>query len=568
MITPKNMLKNIVSTTVLSSALLFSGMAHAQLEQQTGVADPGRIGQSLSESTLIPQVSPNVSVKQLSPQNAPEGAENIKFNFGGLKLDGVETYNQSDLLPLYQNKIGTEISLADLYAIANSMTLKYRNDGYVLTQVVVPPQTIENGIARLLVVEGFIDNVIIQGGDEGSSALKTIQEYAKQISPGGALNIADMERYLLLINDLPGLNARSVISPSASTPGAADILIIVERTSYEALVGINNHGSRYLGPIQISGVGVANSYFGRNESITAQVVAAPDKGFELAYGSLTYAQPVGSWGTVVSASGSITLTDPGFDLSQFDVNGTSKSMSLKADHPIIRSRSTNLSASAVFDWRNVTSKNNIEPTRNDRLRVLRAGIQAEFLDRLLGVAVNSMNLQVSQGLNIFGSSAKGDANMTRAAGDPTFTKANFQIQRLQRVTGSVNLLLEGRGQLSNNPLLSSEEFGLGGMNSVRGYDPSETVGDDGIGGKIELQWTTPAKWAQIFGFLDSGTVWNQDATTSDAKRNSLSSTGIGARLDLPMEVEAEIVAAQPLHRRIQTKNDRDPQYFFSLNKKF
>ena len=158
--------------------------------------------------------------------------------------------------------------------------------------------------------------------------------------------------------------------------------------------------------------------------------------------------------------------------------------------------------------------------------------------------------------------------MTRAAGDPTFTKANIQLQRLQRVTGSVNLLLEGRGQLSNNPLLSSEEFGLGGMSSVRGYDPSETVGDDGIGGKIELQWTTPAKWAQIFGFLDSGTVWNQDATTSNAKRNSLTSTGIGARLDLPMDVEAEIVAAQPMNRDIQTQSERDPQFFFSMNKKF
>lgn len=91
---------------------------------------------------------------------------------------------------------------------------------------------------------------------------------------------------------------------------------------------------------------------------------------------------------------------------------------------------------------------------------------------------------------------------------------------------------------------------------------------DGNAGKIEVQWTTPKPEAQIFGFLDAGTVWDQDATTSTGKRNSLVSTGVGVRLDLPMDVDAEIIAAQPLHRDIQTRSGRDPQFFFSLNKGF
>lgn len=560
--------KAVLTASVMACALMLPSGAYAQLSQQTGVADPSRVGEQITEQRLIPQAGPKISVKPVGLKNAPAGAENIKFNFGGLKINGVSVYTEDELYALYKDQIGTEISLADLYAIANQITLKYRNDGYILTQADVPPQTIEGGIVQLRVVEGFVNEIVIQGGEENPSALETMKNYSNQISDGGPLNISEMERQLLLINDLPGVDARTIISASKTTPGAADLLIIIERDPFEASVGIDNHGSRFLGPVQLSGASVFNSMLGLNERITAQVVAAPDAGLELAFGALGYEQPIGRYGTILSLGGSITDTDPGYTLRAFDVEGLSKNLYVGVEHPVIRSRNTNVYGRLFFDWRNVDSKNNIELTRKDRIRALRAGLKADFLDRLLGVAVNSFDLQLSQGIDVFGASDEGDANLTRALGDPTFTKANLRVERLQRVTSSVNILLSGRAQLANKPLLSSEEFGLGGYGTVRGFDPSEVVGDDGIAGKVELQWNTPRPEVQLFGFLDSGTVWDQDPTAAANKRNSLTSTGIGVRLDLPMDVSAEFVAAQPLHRDIQTQGEHDPQFFFSLNKDF
>lgn len=560
--------KNLLAFSILACGLAFSATANAQLEQQTGIADPGRLDRTLGQETLVPQAGPNISIKSAPPLEAPAGAENIKFKFGGIELVDSYVYAPEELTYLYKDMIGQEISLADVYALANRMTLKYRNDGYILTRVMIPPQTIESGIPKLQAVEGFIDSITIEGGSEKKSALKIIEQYASRISEGGALTIEALERNLLLINDLPGVNARTIISPSPTTPGGADILIIVDRDPFSAEIGANNFGSRFLGPLQLSASGTTHSIYGWNESITAQVVVAPDEGFELGYGAFTYAQPVGRYGTILSAGFSITDTDPGFTLEPFDVKGLSKSMSLKAEHPVIRSRNMNLSARLGFDWRNVTSKNNAEPTRKDQLRVVRAGAKWDFLDRLLGVAVNTFDFQLSQGIGFFGASDEGDANMSRALGDPSFTKAEIQVQRLQRITDSVNLLLQGHAQLSNNPLLSSEEFGLGGYYSVRGYDPSEVVGDDGMSGKIELQWNTPKDGVQVFGFLDSGTVWDKDPTTPSNARNSLSSTGLGARLELPHDYNAEFAVAQPLHRDIAVQGDRDPEFFLSLTKKF
>src|SRR5690606_17147500 len=103
---------------------------------------------------------------------------------------------------------------------------------------------------------------------------------------------------------------------------------------------------------------------------------------------------------------------------------------------------------------------------------LRAGARYEFLDMLLGVAANTIDAEWSQGIDVFGTSDKFDANLTRARGEPHFSKLEVDLQRLQRITSSVNLLMGVRGQYTGHALLSSEEFGVGGINSGRGYDPS------------------------------------------------------------------------------------------------
>lgn len=92
-------------------------------------------------------------------------------------------------------------------------------------------------------------------------------------------------------------------------------------------------------------------------------------------------------------------------------------MGIQVEHPFVRSRAFNLAGRAVLDWRNVKSSNNAELTRKDHIRAARVGAKVDFLDTLLGVAVNAFDVELSQGLDIMGASDEGDANLTRAAGD-------------------------------------------------------------------------------------------------------------------------------------------------------
>jgi hemolysin activation/secretion protein len=559
-------------------AVIFSGFgvsdALAQ-EEATTIANPGRVQERLQRDDLTPTVSPNVEVKDAILQAVPEGADQIKFNLTSIQLDGVTVYSEAELMPVYQDKLGTDVSLADIYVIATALTNNYRNDGYILTQVVVPPQTIEAGIVRLQVVEGFIDGITIEG-EEDQGALDLIESYASRIRTGRALNIRDMERYLLLINDLPGLSARSVLSPSPTLAGAADLQIIITRDYFDALVAADNYGSRFLGPVQFTTAAGINSMFGQNERVAAQFVYAPGHSQrELAYFDLSYEMPIFSHGTKVQLFASRTHTEPGFGLGVFGIKGRSEFYSVQVSHPFIRSRTENLTAYAIADHRNLESSSILSQTVIDRIRAARAGARYEFLDTLFGVGINAVNVEIAQGLDVFGASEEGGPRLTRTEGDPQFFKVNVNAQRLQRVTNSVNLLVAARGQMSNGPLLSSEEFGIGGMSMGRGYDSSELVGDEGLAGQIEVQWNEPHKFDspyiedyQLFSFYDVGSVWQDDFTTIKQKRDTLASAGFGARFDFAGDIDADLTVAFPLNRDVQTENDEGKRVFIGLSKKF
>lgn len=550
---------------VLAAALLLpvTDTAWAQAEPQ---AAPGRVPQMIDRPDLRDTVEPGIPVPSTPDYRAPDGAERVRFTLNGIQIDGMSVFTQQEVMGVFNPYLSTEISLADVYKMANTLMRKYRARGYILTQVVVPAQRIRDGVPKIRVVEGFIDQVTIEGDVRGG--LAQIRKYARNIGASDPLNVADLERYLLLINDLPGIEARSVLSPSTTTAGAANLKILVNQDRYFVLAQVDNRGSRYLGPIQTSMVGQGNSMLGQHEALGVQLLAAPDDWAEMAYGSVYYTQPVGDEGTTIEASASYTETEPGFNLTQFDVEGDSLNLDIKARHPFIRSRTKNASGYVQFSYANINREDNL-PTAEvkDRIRALRVGGTFENTDNVFGdrfIGVNVIKAEVSQGIPIFGETDT--ANPTRARGSDTFTKLELEVTRLQRLSRQVELYMGLSGQKSATTLLASEEFGIGGERYGRAYDNSELVGEDGLIGIVELRYTPDwqAPWVdgyQLYTFYDVGRVWNRDTFDS---HSSLASAGGGVRVDINENVFGSLELAVPLTRDKATEFDQDLQVFGRL----
>lgn len=534
-------------------------------------AEPSRVQPQIPPPITIP---PSVGAAEAEPAavvEAPAGADKIKFVFETVAVEGMTVYKNADIVPLYLPMVGREVSLSDVYALAEKMSAKYRNEGYVLSQVIVPPQTIDTGDIKLQAVEGFIDHVVIQSGDVRDQA--QLAPYAAAIKASRPLKQGVLEKYMLLVNDLPGFKATSVLSPSPDTPGASDLTIEVEHKKYDASAAVDNRGTRYMGPLQFSAGAQMNSFLGLRERLNVQLATASNGRVrhEMDYASVGITQAVGHEGTTVTVNGSVTSTEPGHLLRPLGVKGVAHTYNVEVMHPFIRSRLENFYSTLKLVYLDSERNDNLGLGKTeDRMRVVRLASTYQFSDRHDGL--NTLTAEISKGLNIFNAKPQGSPNMTRANGDPEFFKITGEASRVQTLTEKIDLFASVAGQWSADPLLASEEFGVGGGAYGSAYNSSEITGKNGLAARLELRAnnpiTTHLQFFQLYGFYDIGQVWDPDNATAADRIRALASTGIGIRELVDDILSCSVELAVPLTRIVETERNTKPRLFFAVMAKF
>ena len=119
-----------------------------------------------------------------------------------------------------------------------------------------------------------------------TDARRTLAELGEKIKASRPLHAAVLERYLLIANELPGVQLRSVLAPS-QTPGAADLILIVSPKRVEGYVSLDNYGSRYLGTGQLS-AGIAVNRLAGDDQLRVLATAAGDS--EMGFGEIAYSR--------------------------------------------------------------------------------------------------------------------------------------------------------------------------------------------------------------------------------------------------------------------------------------
>ena len=526
-----------------------------------------RFEEPVTPKSVLEPMIPEFDGKPLPPEKAGE----IKLTVQGVVFEGRTALSEAELTALYEPLLGTEVTLLQVYELADAVTAAYRNAGYILSRAVVPPQRIKSGIITIRIVEGYINRVIIEG--EQGSVADLLGTYADKIRASRPLHIDNLERYLLLANDIPGISAQSVLRPAPDAPGAADLVLKVSLKPVDAALSLDNRGSRYVGPYQVTASVAENTMIGGAERTNLRLVSAnplaTGQRRELAYVNLSHQRIIDDEGTTLGASLGYSRSEPGHTLKVQEVKGRSMTLGFSAAHPLIRSRGENLSVQAGLSASN--AKTDLLSTRlsEDKSRSASLGLTYDFIDRFSGITL--VGATVTQGLPILGSTDRNSANPSRADGRNDFTKITARASRVQKISGPVNLLVAASGQVSSDALLSGEEFGVGGSEFGRGYDASEITGEHGIAAKVELQYGRASKLAwlqnyQAYAFYDGGAVWNKG--TGD--RDTLVSSGLGVRINLTDQVTATTEVAMPLTRDVAalgTGGD-DPRVFFSLTMRY
>lgn len=495
---------------------------------------------------------------------APEGAGALRFVLTDVVFEGGGVLSPAALKAFATSLIGREVSLAEVYGVSAAITREYASRGYPLSVAVIPAQDIIGGRVRIVVIEGYVAEVVV-AGDAGRATrmLKRIGEKLKATRP---LTNAALERYLLIANEIPGLEVRSVFDQAPKENGGVKLVLEASHKLIDASIGANNRGSRPVGRERATLAVAAQGALTGRESLGFNLVKTFNVR-ELTYASVNGGFLINAEGTALSLSATYVGADPSVPtLRALGFNSKGWSGQIAISHPLIRSRKKNLRLVSTFDIKDFRSEFGATPNTAERLSVLRFG--AAFDRAGAGGASTQASLFLTKGLHAFGASRESDPGKSRVDGDGSFVALAGDISRKQPLGRGFDLVVSAGAQIASRQLLSSEECGYGGAKFGRGFDNYAISGDSCVFGVAELRYgfspSTKLK-LQPYIFYDAGSSWERGGLLpGELRQKTGQSIGGGLRIGLSPHVSGLFEVAKPLTRDIASEGDDDARVFFSV----
>lgn len=547
--------------------LIWQSEAQAQNTQSSPSSDVSRLDQRVRQyDDLSPDPTESAPLPAARPTDAPLPAAPQTTVLAAVIIEGARTLAPAALAPIYEPFLAQVVTMDDIAAIAERVTQAYRDEGYFLTRAFIPQQSIATGVIRVKVLEGAIVETAVEGSDHRRAL---VQEHLGRIRAEDPSELGTMERSILLIGDIPGLSVKDArLEEIERASGRFKLTLDLTRDSFSLFSSIDNRGDPDAGRSEIW---TSGSVFGLGPVIDRMqvgVFTVPEAPEELVYGEIKLARLIGSHGLELEARLSGSESAPGPDGNEtLGTDSESLRATVTMSVPVYRRRDTSYWGRFQLDARLVEDSQDGTPILTDHLRVGRAAIQGST--GVLGGTTWS-RLEVSAGTTAFGGSSEG-FDRSRADADSSFAKVNLEASHYRDLSETVAVYGYFSGQFADDALLSSEEFGIGGLQIGRGYDYSEISGDDGLGGLLELRYgrsmdATLLESYQVYGFVDAGIVWNRGPFEDE--RDTLASTGFGLRLSMPRNLNLELEAARPLTRPVNGEGSRPWLGFVTLSVAF
>ena len=263
--------------------LAFVGQAFAELPT---IPDAGSI-MRIQPRPLIPAPSaqPPLSIPQPSAPSAKQGG---KLTPREWKIAGATLIPEAELKTQINDYLGRELSVQELWEAAQKLAMYYREQGY-LVRAWLPEQEIRNGVVEIRVVEGKFDEVNVIDNQGVISADRAKETVLTAQGKGEILRLDDLERGVLLLNDMPGVSATPTLKQGAVSGTSALDLKIESRPTVNGILDYANAGINSVGEHQFGGSLFINNAFGVGDQTTFRVQGGSGNVF----GRLVYSMPVG-----------------------------------------------------------------------------------------------------------------------------------------------------------------------------------------------------------------------------------------------------------------------------------
>jgi hemolysin activation/secretion protein len=514
----------MLKLTLFTAVLMASGTS--ALAQQQPVGAGGQLRQ------IPPAAVPKRSIPEIrveTPQPGPsQASDGEKVLVNALRVSGNTLFSEAELIAAAQAPVGREATLGELRAAAQRISAYYNAHGYFVAQAYLPAQEINDGSVTIAVVEGRYDKVTLR--NQTNVADRVPNGILSGLNTGDMVANKPLERRLLLLSDLPGVEVRSTLTPGAAV-GATDLIVdMTPGRRIDGVVEADNAGNRYTGAYRAGATVNFNEPLGQGDVASLRVLAS-DGGFY--YGRASYEMQVDK--ARVGVAYAALKYKLGREFKALDATGTASIATLYGSYPLIRSYDNNLYALANVEAKSFRDKVGATSSVTDRsAEVVNVGFSGDHTDRIGGGGWTYYAANMGFGdLDIETPAARAiDAATARTNG--RYNKLSFDLARLQTISGPLSMYVAIGGQVASKNLDSSEKMELGGAYGVRAYPEGEAYGDQGYLANIEARYLLTQVSARVPGdlqlvaFVDAGRITsNKNNWGAGPNHRTLSGAGVG-----------------------------------------
>ncbi len=492
------------------------------------------------------------------------------FDIEAYDVDGNKLLEEIEVEKAVYPFLGPGRTSADVDHAREALEKAYHDRGYQSVVVETPPQSVSDNIIRLHVVEAPVGRLRVTGSRYFSP--QKILQQTPALQQGQVPDITEAQKELADVNRLPDRRVTPLLK-AGQAPGTVDVDLKVNDTfPLHASLEVSNDHSQNTEPLRLTGTVHYDNLWQLGHSVTFTYAVAPQDRSESEIFAASYLAPI--WGTPWS------ILAYGYDsnsnvaaLGGAAVLGKGYAIGLRGILQLPHVSDLAQSVSFGLDFKNFDQTVGVTtPSPADNIQYWPVDVTYN-IQRDGPKFGTKVSLGLTAGIRGLGTGPD-EFDNKRFGATSNWIHFNLDLTQTEALGHGFQAMQKLSGQITDQPLVSNEQFSAGGLTSVRGYLQSEVVGDDGFTGALELRAPSMApKFARfiddlrLYVFTDGGVVSVLDPLPEQEDFFSLASAGAGLRFQVLSRLTGELVLAMPLIAGPATPADH-PVVTFSVKSAF
>ena len=468
-----------------------------------------------------------------------------RFSIEGYRVVGNTLLLADEIEVLLAPFTGAQKDFGTVQEALDALQQAYRTRGFRAVAVLLPEQQLEGGTVRLEVVEPRVKAVAVSGNQYFSVA--NVRRSLPGLQEGEVPNVDAISRSLQVANQNPSRQVTMALQSGAAADELNVRLKVADSRPWHVGLTLDDTGTESTGDLRAGLLFSHANLFDRDHLLTLQYKTSLEEPENVGIYALGYRLPFYALGDSLDFFAAYSDVDSGTvsaGIVDLDVSGKGTVLGLRYNQNFARHGALRQRLSYGLDWRNF--ENNVDlygiPLDNE---VTVHPVSLTYGASWQGAFAAAANIAWLQNFAAGADGGNEDFARVRQGAKANYNLLQVDLDLLVPLPGQWQLRGRWNGQYTDDPLVPGEYFGLGGADSVRGFEEREVADDRGYFAGAELYTPDlapllrlPGSRLTLLGFYDSGHLDRVDALPGETNRTSIASAGGGLRFQAGSSLSA------------------------------